>query len=74
MNAILKFDFKNKKTITFFRRKLSKLNKRKQTNKKTNKQTNNLACDINIFPKTRGNKNKQWTHLFALKKKEKYCE
>ena len=28
MNAILKFDFQKKKTITFFRRKLSKLDKK----------------------------------------------
>ena len=26
----------------------------------------NFVCDIYIFPKTRGNKNKQWTHLGAL--------
>ena len=26
----------------------------------------NFACDIYIFSKTRGNKNKQWTHLGAL--------
>ena len=29
-----------------------------------------MYCDANIFPKTRGNKNKQWwTHLVALKSK-----
>ena len=27
----------------------------------------NFACDIYIFPKTRGNENKHWTHLGALK-------
>ena len=44
--------FPNKKTITFFWSKLSKLQKRP-----------NFACDNYIFPKTGGNKNKQWTHL-----------
>ena len=50
MSAILKFDFKKKKkkkTITFLWSKLSKLHQN----------------DNYIFPKTRGNKNKQWTHL-----------
>ena len=51
MSAILKFDFQKKK-ITFFWSKLSKLHKKRP----------NIACDNYIFPKTRGNKNKQWTH------------
>ena len=42
----------------FFIRKLSELYKKRH----------NFACDICISPKTRGNKNKQWTHLGALQK------
>ena len=44
-----------KKTIAFFRRKLSKLQKKAQ-----------FCMWHYIFPKTRGNKNKQWTHLDAF--------
>ena len=51
MSAILKFDFQKRKTITFFWSKLSKLHKGPI-----------FACDNYIFPKTRGKKNKQWTH------------
>ena len=47
---------KKKKTITFFRRKLSKLHKK-----------DNFVCGNCIFPKTKANKNKQWTHYSALK-------
>ena len=56
MSAILKFDFQKKKTITFFWSKVSKLHKKRP----------NFACDNYIFPKTRGNKNKQWTHSTPL--------
>ena len=57
MSAIVKFDFQKKKTITFFWSKLSKLHKKRP----------NFACDNYIFPKTRGNQNKQWTHSTSLK-------
>ena len=49
--------FPKKKTITFFWSKLSKLHKKRP----------NFACDNYIFPKTRGNKNKQCTHSTAVK-------
>ena len=55
MSAILKFDFPEKKIITFFWSKLSKLHKK------------DFARDNYIFPKTRGNKNKQWTHSIPIK-------
>ena len=45
------------KTPKFFWRKLSKLHKKKH----------NFASDRYIFPKTRANQNKQWTHFSALK-------
>ena len=48
MNAILKFDFQKKKTITFSWSKLFKLTQKRP----------NFARDNFIFPKTRGNKNK----------------
>ena len=49
--------FPKKKTIMFFWSKLSKLHKKRP----------NFACDNYIFPKTRGNKNKQCTHSTPLK-------
>ena len=55
-----------KKTITFFWSKLSKLYKKKKKKKK--KKKHNFACGNYIFPKTRGNKNKPWTHSTPLKK------
>ena len=60
MSAILKFDFQKKKTITFFCSKLSKLGLHKKKNP-------NFACDNYIFSKTRGDKNKQWTHPSPVK-------
>ena len=57
MSAILKFDFQKKKTITFFWSKLSNLHKKRP----------NFACGNYIFPKTRENKNKPWTHSTPLK-------
>ena len=57
MSAILKFDFQKKKTIMFFWSILSKLHKKDPILHVTNY----------IFPKTRGNKNKQWTHSTAVK-------
>ena len=42
--------------LHFYRQKISKLHKKRD----------NFACDIYIFPKTKANKKKQWTHLGAL--------
>ena len=52
MNAILKFDFQTRKELCFS--EVNYLNYTKKTN---------FAYDNYIFPKTRGNKNKQWTHI-----------
>ena len=49
--------FPKKRTITFFWSKLSKLHKKRP----------NFACGNCIFPKTRGNKSKPWTHSTPLK-------
>ena len=51
MSAILKFDIQKRKQLLRFS-ELSKLHKKRP----------NFACGNYIFPKTRGNKNKQWTH------------
>ena len=56
MSAILKFYFQKRKQLHF-----SEENDLDYTIK-----TQFCMCH-NIFPKTRGNKNKQWTHLGALK-------
>ena len=48
--------FSKKKTITFFWSKLSKLHKKDSI----------LHMTTHSFPKTRGNKNKQWTHSTPL--------
>ena len=48
--------FPKKRTITFFLSKLSKLHKKRP----------NFASGNYIFPKTRGNKNKPWTHSTPL--------
>ena len=50
--------FPKKRTITFFWSKLPKLG---PTQKRLN-----FACGNYIFPKTRGNKNKPWTHSTPL--------
>ena len=52
MSAILKFDFQKRKQLRFS--VVNYLNYTKKTQ---------FACDNYIFPQTRGNKNKQWTHL-----------
>ena len=52
MSAILKFDFQKRKQLRF-----SEVNYLNYT------KTPSFACDNYIFPKTRRNKNKQWTHL-----------
>ena len=56
MSAILKFDFQERKQLHFSGENY--LNYTKSCN---------FACDNYIFPKTRANQNKQWTHLSALK-------
>ena len=48
--------FPKKKIITFFQKKITLITQKRH----------NFACDNYIFPKTRGNKNKQRTHLGAL--------
>ena len=54
MSAILKFDFQKRKQLRFT--EVNYLN-----------YTKKIACDNYIFPKTRGNKNKQCTHSTPLK-------
>ena len=56
MSAILKFDFQKGKQLRF-----SEVNYLNYTKKP------NFACDNYIFPKTRRNKNKQWTHFRPVK-------
>ena len=56
MSAILKFDFQKRKQLRF-----------SEVNHETTQKTPNFACDNYIFPKTRGNKNKQWTHSTPVK-------
>ena len=48
--------FRKKRTIPFFWSKLSKLHKKDPI----------FACGNYIFPKTKGNKNKPWTHSTPL--------
>ena len=55
MSAILKLDFQKRKKLDFF--EVDYLNYTKRPN---------FACDNYIFPKTKGNKNKQWTHSTPL--------
>ena len=55
MSAILKFDFPIRKRLHF-----------PEENYETSQKRHNFACDNYIFPKTRANKSKQWTHLGAL--------
>ena len=56
MSAILKFDFQKRKQLRF-----------SEVNYLNYKKRPSFACDNCIFPKTRGNKNKQCTHSTALK-------
>ena len=58
MSAILKFDFQKRKQLRFFEVNYQNYTKRP-----------NFACDNYIFPKTRGNKNKQCTYSTPLKVK-----
>ena len=57
INTILIFDFQERKKTIFFGRTLFELYKKDI----------NLHVTITFFPKTRGNKDKQWTHYSALK-------
>ena len=56
MSAILNLIFKKESNYNFQKKIIQTTQKR-----------HNFACDNYIFPKTRANKNKQWTHLGALK-------
>ena len=55
MSAILKSDFQKRKQLRF--PEVNYLNYTKRPN---------FACGNYIFPKTRGNKNKPWTHSTSL--------
>ena len=52
MSAILKFDFQKRKQSRF-----SEVNYLSYTKRPS------FACENYIFPETRGNENKQWTHF-----------
>ena len=56
MSAILKFDFQRRKQLRFS--EVNYLNYTKRPN---------FLCDSYSFSKTRGNKNKQWTHSTPFK-------
>ena len=55
MSAILKFDFQKRKQLRF-----------SEVNYLNYKNRPNFPCGNYIFPKTRGNKNKPWTHSTPL--------
>ena len=55
MSAILKFDFQKREQLRFSEVNYLNLTKRP-----------NFACGNYIYPKTRGNKNKSWTHSTTL--------
>ena len=58
MSAILKFDFQKKENIYVLLKQIIL----------TSQKRPNFACDnYYIFPKTRGSKNKQWTHSTPVK-------
>ena len=56
MSAILEFDFQKREQLRFSEENYLNYSKRP-----------NFACGNYIFPKTRGNKNKPWTHSTPLK-------
>ena len=56
MSAILKFDYQKREHL-----RVSEVNYLNYTKRP------NFACGNNIFPETRGNKNKPWTHSTPLK-------
>ena len=59
MSAILKFYiFKTENNYVFLKQIVYNTQKRP-----------NFVCDNYVFPKARGNKNKQWTHSTPLTKK-----
>ena len=58
MSAILKFDFQKREQLRFS--EVSYLNYTKETQFC-------ITCGNYIIPKTRGNKNKPWTHSTPLK-------
>ena len=64
MSAILKFDFQNREHL-----RLSEVNylNYKKKKKKKKKKKSKFTCGNYIFPKTRGNTNKPWTHSTPLK-------
>ena len=59
MSSILKFDFQKREQLRF-----SEVNYLNYT-----KKDPNFACGNYIFPKTRGNKNKPWTHSTPINEK-----
>ena len=63
MSAILKFNFQKREQLRF-----SELNYLKTPQKRPN-----FACGNYIFPKTRGNKNKPWTHSTSLNNLKSAC-
>ena len=64
MIAILKFNFQKRKQLRF-----SEVNYLNYTKKKKKKKKDPiLHVTTTFFPKTRGNKNKQWTHSTPLNK------
>ena len=63
MSAILKFDFQKENNYVF-----SEVNDLNYTHTHTHThQRPDCACDNYIFPKTRGNKNKKWTHSIPVR-------
>ena len=61
MSAILKFDFQKREQLRFS--EVNYLNYTKRPN---------FACGNYIFPETKGNKNKPWTHSTLLKDNEMF--
>ena len=57
MSAILKFDFQKRKQLHFSEENYLNYTKKDQI----------LHVTMTFFPKTKGNKDRQWTHLWPLK-------
>ena len=55
ISAMLKYDLQKRKQLSFPEAMY------------TTQKRPNFACDNYIFPKTRGNKNKQWAHSSPVK-------
>ena len=64
MSAILKFYLQKRKQLRFY--EINYLNYH------TQKKRPNFACDKYIFPKTRENKNKQWTRSTPVKSSQRF--